>query len=546
MFKRATVFILVVTGLLSVVAIAGASGFDRPVHIRGEIASFSDSEIVIDESTVSLSAETRIEGELLVGAKAHVIAIKQSDDSLVAKLVAVRTDDDDDDHENKFEVEGEITALSDESITIGEKTIVISAETIIRGDLVVGAEAEAKVIEQEDGSYLAIYISLEDDDDDNKFEVEGEITALTDESITIGEKTLVISAETIIRGDLAIGAEAEAKVVEKDGSYFAVYISIENDDDDDEDDKDHLYVIGTVSAISDDSITAGGTNFVISDTTEIRGELTISETVGVKGYTLADGTNIAKQIRVIKKADHHHHKVLAGIVSTFTSTTLTVNGKTVEISAETTVHGELTVGNFVIAKVSRADDGTLTAEYIRVIAAPSHQNKHVKARGEVEAVSDSSITVGGIAFVITDTTRIKARSEITVGVTAAVRGYTSTEGIVIAKWIKLFDGVEAYGQVESLSGDEIVVSGVALKISGETFVDGDFSIGDTVQYVAGEPSARGVTAVSAEYIGSTNLIPTAVSVSASSATTAPSTNMIVTLLLTLALAALTLKVVRKA
>jgi hypothetical protein len=66
-----------------------------------------------------------------------------------------------------FSFSGIIEAMSATSITIGGKTVVVNASTLLDSGLVVGAEARVEVIQQADGSLLAKEIET-----DNENEVE--------------------------------------------------------------------------------------------------------------------------------------------------------------------------------------------------------------------------------------------------------------------------------------------------------------------------------------------------------------------------------------
>ncbi|MDQ3023429.1 MAG: DUF5666 domain-containing protein, partial [bacterium] len=138
-----------------------------------------------------------------------------------------------------------------------------------------------------------------------------------------------------------------------------------------------------------------------------------------------------------------------------------------------------------------------------------------KLRGEIEAISDTSITVNGQTFEITDATHFRIRgdrdadaSEFEVGDEVQVTSFTDADGAGIALEIKLKnnrghgggddddtsdDELEIEGDIEALTADSITVNGRTFLITVGTsffFLDkteaqfGDFAVGDIVELKA--------------------------------------------------------------
>jgi hypothetical protein len=89
-----------------------------------------------------------------------------------------------------------------------------------------------------------VKISIEsEDDDDGELEVEGDVTAVSDTSITLmtrrGEVTFEVTSETEIEIDdepatiaaVLVGDEAEVEAFMHDGTLVAKKVEIERDDD---------------------------------------------------------------------------------------------------------------------------------------------------------------------------------------------------------------------------------------------------------------------------------------------------------------------------
>lgn len=165
----------------------------------------------------------------------------------------------------KIELEGLITAISDTSITVmdaSRKTDVTAAivdstrirkgnRTLTPADLAVGDRVHVTASPNEDGTYNAIEIKLQDADDDEepgdddepfKRELEGPVIAIDAASITVmdastGEQTAAITADTVIRKgktsltveDIKPGDRVHVKAkIEGDGSLTALEIMLQN------------------------------------------------------------------------------------------------------------------------------------------------------------------------------------------------------------------------------------------------------------------------------------------------------------------------------
>jgi hypothetical protein len=138
-----------------------------------------------------------------------------------------------------------------------------------------------------------------------------------------------------------------------------------------------------------------------------------------------------------------------------------------------------------------------------------------KLRGEIEAISDTSITVDGQTFEITDTTSFRIRGnrnadagEFEVGDEVQVTSFTNGEGNKVALEIKLKgnngngggggdddedDEQEVTGVIEDLTATSITIDGQTFTLTDNTlflFEDkteatfDDFAVGDTVELKA--------------------------------------------------------------
>jgi len=161
----------------------------------------------------------------------------------------------------KIELEGKITAISEDSITVMdasrkmEVTCAITDETAIRHgntmltteDLEVGDQVHIRARPESDDTLTALEIKLQEGDDEEpggqtKKELEGTILEISEDSITVmdastGEQTAAINDETVIRKgnttltveDLHVGDRVHVKAkIEDDDSLTAEEIKLQN------------------------------------------------------------------------------------------------------------------------------------------------------------------------------------------------------------------------------------------------------------------------------------------------------------------------------
>lgn len=163
----------------------------------------------------------------------------------------------------RIQIEGPITAVSDDSISVRdasrkvEITCAIVATTTIRkgnriliaGDLAVGDQVHVTASPNDDETWNAIEIKLQEGEDDggaddppSKRELEGPVVAIAATSITLtdassGEQTAAINGDTVIRkggtvlttADIKVGDRVHVRAnVEADDSLTALEIMVQN------------------------------------------------------------------------------------------------------------------------------------------------------------------------------------------------------------------------------------------------------------------------------------------------------------------------------
>ena len=119
-----------------------------------------------------------------------------------------------------------------------------------------------------------------------ELKVEGTITALTDTSVTVDETVILITADTEIDGTPALGAKVKVDAVMAGDDLTATKIEVEE--------AEELKVEGTITALSDTSVTVDETVILITADTEIDGTPALGAKVKVDGVMAGDDLTATK------------------------------------------------------------------------------------------------------------------------------------------------------------------------------------------------------------------------------------------------------------
>ncbi|MHB8818272.1 MAG: DUF5666 domain-containing protein, partial [Bellilinea sp.] len=143
------------------------------IEFFGTIDSITGSVLVISGKTVNTDATTEIKGMLAVGDLVKVEGLLNADGTYLAHEIKLAVDpskesedDKDDDDDEEFKFTGQVESISDTLWVIGGMSFIIDTSTKIEGSPVVGDVVKIEAFVQNDGTYLAHEIELEDHDDD--------------------------------------------------------------------------------------------------------------------------------------------------------------------------------------------------------------------------------------------------------------------------------------------------------------------------------------------------------------------------------------------
>ncbi len=270
--------------------------------------------IVADTNTVILDANFQpiTLSDLQKGQIVKVKGFVQEDGTVLAYRIKVK-----DLWTAYLKVEGAIEAIGEQSVTVqgivfnvDSATVILDAnfQPITLADLSEGQMVHIKALEQEDGSYLALRIKLENEPQAT-VDITGAIQAITSDSITVNDMRFYVSDKTeiydlqdqlITMDDLQVGQVVEVKgSMLEDGTYCAGKIEVE-------DDPNMVSLNSALDGKSEASIYIAGTEYQITPNTVVLDstyneisvdDLALGEDVTVWALPTDDGSLEAVQIQ---------------------------------------------------------------------------------------------------------------------------------------------------------------------------------------------------------------------------------------------------------
>lgn len=152
-------------------------------ELKGVVTGFSDRRVVLRGGrTVAINADTRIDGELYVGAEVEIKLVINEFGLLVARRIEVSDADDEEDtdeeaededltdenksddrRDEKVKFDGIVREFSSTRLFLrGGRSLVINRDTEIDGRLYEGAEVEVKAVRRSNGTLVAVVIEVEE------------------------------------------------------------------------------------------------------------------------------------------------------------------------------------------------------------------------------------------------------------------------------------------------------------------------------------------------------------------------------------------------
>lgn len=420
---------------------------DDNVEVKGQIQVKTNTSITVSSIEFLVNSSTKISGEqqnnisfdsLKVGMFVEVEAKSQQNGTLLASEIRLKS------NKVSIELEGSITALTSNSLTVNGTEVFVDSNTVIFtqyhasikfSNLNVGDSIEVKATQITGGKYFAIAIKLLTKNSYREIELEGKIQAITNNSIKVLNVEFFVDNSTIImsrsRGilklsDLAVGNQVSVRgFLRQDSTYIALMIKIK----DEEFDRKELELKGPITEINSNSIVVNNVTFYVDSSTVIFAhegkmlsfsELNVGDIVEVEAVLQLDGTYKAYRIKV--EDDESKKEIeLSGLIEVVNSDNISVGGFIVYVNSQTKIYtqnkkpltlNDLKAGTSVEVK-AYFQNNNYYASLIKV----HYDNKtRINITGSIEAISGNSLTVSGTTFITDENTEFldESRNQITI------------------------------------------------------------------------------------------------------------------------------------
>lgn len=336
--------------------------FEDEVELTGAIVSIEDSSLVVSGLEFFISDSTEIFdnddnriafSHLKVGDVVEIRAVVQVNGSLVATAIKLE-----DRFEDEVEVVGTIGSLGADSLVVSRITFFVDANTLVFdnqqnpisfNELMVGQIVEVRGELLPDGRLLATKIKIEDSIED-EVEITGKIDSLSENSITVLDRTFGVTENTVVFDDnndlisfneLSVGLTIEIRGdLLPDGTLIAIRLKIEDQSN------NEIEVTGAIEAIDVSNLQVLGVVFQIDNLTTVVDKNNIAlafeslmpgQTVEIKAIQQADGSNLATKIKL------EDLLLLTGKVQQVVSNGLELAGKQIFLDSDTIILGKFNV-----------------------------------------------------------------------------------------------------------------------------------------------------------------------------------------------------------
>ncbi|HQU70711.1 MAG TPA: DUF5666 domain-containing protein [Calditrichia bacterium] len=418
-------------------------------------------------------------------------------------LPAIQASDD-------LEVEGYIETIGSDSLVVTGTTFWVDGSTDVEGengpisfsDLQAGDYVEVRGDLQNDGTYLATRIRMEDADGD--FRTQGTISAIGSDNITVNGWLFYVNAGTEIRGDhgsrltfadLMMDMEVEIRAFSRaDGSYLAYRIDADDDHHDDD-----LEIEGFIDSLWTAGLSVNGIDIAVDSNTVVLddnrlpitfGDLVTGDRVEVYALRRLNNLPLATQIR---RDDHDQDDEveLTAAIERISGDTLQVAGLNFITTSATVflnnANQPITLADLqegMIVEI-RGDirGGEIFASRVKI---EDFFQDEVEIRGLIESLSSDSIVVRGVTFAVDGQTVVLDHNnqpisygDLQVGMLVEIRGDRMADGSLLANRIKIEDPagneVEIRAAIDSLGTASVIAAGREFFTDANTLILDNFN-----------------------------------------------------------------------
>ena len=404
---------------------------DNELETEGYISNIDSNSVEVNGYTFLVNAETRIKGshgiqisfdQLKEGMNVEIEGYFSNDGFLTAHKIEVEEGD----FDNELEFYGIIDSVLTDAIVINQKHFQITNETLIElrhkqlgtiDDLFAGLFVEVKAAHLADGSFLALRIKIENDDE-NEIEIVGVIDSIGFDFIEVLDYRVDVDENTRIKkhnndsltlADLEVGQRVKVHgSLVSDGIIKARKIKIRRFHD------DEIEFTGQITFLSTDQVQVEQTLFNVDSATVIfdnnrnpiaLDQLSVGQFVEIKGRLNPDGSFYAVRIKIEDRGQDEIE--FTGLIDVLTADSITVNGFAFYVDKTTMVldlqnnpisFTDLNVGDLVEIKGVVLDDGSYRAVKIKLEDTPGL----IVVSGDITGRSANQIWINGPQYQINE------------------------------------------------------------------------------------------------------------------------------------------------
>lgn len=413
---------------------------------------------------------------------------------------------------NKLELKGFVTSISESSLDVDGLTLNVTSETEIKdedgnnislSDLMAGDFVETKSALTPEGMFIASEIKIDNEgEQESELEVRANIEAIDSSSIRVSGIEVFVDENTRIKRDdetiefedLMTGDNVEVVAEYIPGAYFlADKINVEEEIHNDED----FETKGFIAQLGDSTLTVNGFLFTVNELTIIKDhdvvisfyDLNVGDFVEVKAVLLPDSSLLATKI---EREDNHENEIeFEGTIESIDSinSSFAVNSITVFVNDETEIFGEdhepisfsdLMVGMFVEVKAVLQSDSTLLALKIEI---EDGEKQRITVKAAIDTIYSNILVVGGITFETDSNTVILDEdknpitfNDLEIGMFVKVKGVLLSPGVYLALKIRVKDfwhrSIEMSGAISSVTNNRVKIGNAEFYFTPETvFLD---------------------------------------------------------------------------
>jgi len=211
---------------------------DPVLEISGVLAGYGTGAVTVNGIAVTLDENTRVDDGVADGLLVKVIAVVK--DSV---LVAVRVEVEAEAISGMFELHGVVDSIGDGVIVVNGQTISLAEGLTLDAAIQAGVLVEVRGV-TENGALIAQTVELRERDREREQEQEqeggpqyhsgdpehelfGAISSYDGTSLVINGVTVVISADTVVDGTLAVDSVVKVEgTLQEDGTFLASEIEV--------------------------------------------------------------------------------------------------------------------------------------------------------------------------------------------------------------------------------------------------------------------------------------------------------------------------------